>query len=289
MRKLLRRNPSAATGDGFSPDIYREFNLDLRHLSDDQLAAHFAACQHEPRIFGPTKTTAEFLSMRWLRGAGLEVGAGGHPTKIFGATKTLQADVDIGLPDRGEKVDVQVSVDDPVFPSLFKSPFDFSIASHVLEHCDSFIRAVENLIAVVREDGIVYMVLPDIEFLSDQNWISYFDFAHHVQEYENPLLNCGVHDDTYIRARVGGIASTDRFADLPLEYQEMLRAGKIAAEFRFLHHKHNYTFGGWLEMIEETRKFLNRGFEILDSRYGHERKDCHFVLRRKAGHLKIDD
>jgi hypothetical protein len=50
--------------DGFSADVYRACNLDLRDLSDDQLRAHFRANGHEARLFGPTVDTVRFISMR---------------------------------------------------------------------------------------------------------------------------------------------------------------------------------------------------------------------------------
>lgn len=63
----------------FLAEIYRGHSLDLREMNDFELKRHFEVSQHEPRIFALTRTTSEFMSMRWLRGSGLEVGAGAYP------------------------------------------------------------------------------------------------------------------------------------------------------------------------------------------------------------------
>jgi SAM-dependent methyltransferase len=264
----------------FDPAIYRKFSVDLHHLNDEQLRAHFIANPREARIFGRTETTAELLSMRWLRGVGLEVGAGGYPIKTFGSTQILQADVDTELLFGGKTLDVQVSVDDPGFPTSFGRSFDFAVASHVLEHVDGFIRAVQNLVSVVHVTGIVYLILPDIEFLNDARWMSRFEFTHHIDEYYDPMMYAGIHDMEYINGSGAGIDHPNDHAVLSEDYRDMVKTGQISAAYRFLHHKHNYKFGGWVEILEETRRFLGRGFELVESCYGRERADCHFVLRR---------
>ncbi|SRR6266404_54356 len=77
----------------FSPDVYRNYNLDLRHLTDSELREHFQKYPHERRIYG-TSTTVETLSMRWLRGNGVEVGAGAKPTPLLGDARVQMCDCD---------------------------------------------------------------------------------------------------------------------------------------------------------------------------------------------------
>jgi hypothetical protein len=149
---------------GFSPATYRAYNLDLRHMSDAELRAHFAANAQEARIFGPTADTVHFMSMRWLRGRGLEVGAGGSPTPLYGPTTALQADCDSQLVFGGQVLDLSCSIDDPRFVAQAEGRFDFSIASHVLEHADSFVRAVDNLVYLVHQQGVANCVLADTSY-----------------------------------------------------------------------------------------------------------------------------
>ena len=273
--------PVGTSPDGFSADVYRACNLDLRDMSDDQLRAHFATSRHEARLFGPTANTVSFMSMRWLRGRGVEVGAGSAPTPLFGATSALQADCDPHLLFGGRTVDLSGSIDDPGFASQAQGLFDFSIASHVLEHADSFIRAVDNLVTIVKPEGLVYIVLPDIEFLHDRQWLKRFDFEHHAREYEQPLLYAAAHDSAYLAASGAGIDNPNPIASLSDEYRLAVRNGVIPPKYRFIHHKHNYNLAGWIELMLQTRDFLASRFEVVDVRYGHERLDCHFMLKRQ--------
>ncbi len=263
----------------FDAEFYRAHNLDLRDLDSPALAAHFAAHQDERRLFAPTKTTVEALSMRWLRGAGIEIGAGGSPTPLFGNATTMMGDVDDKLAFGGERLDLQGSIDSEAFGASCRAHFDFAIASHVLEHADSFLRALLNLIQITRPGGIVYVVLPDIRFIGDVRWMPFFDFGHHVREFNEPLAYAQQHDDLYREGCGDGIFHSNEIAHLTADYQQAVAEARIPAHLRFLHHKHNYNFDGWLKMMTQAQQFFGNAFEFADVRFGHERQDCHFVLQ----------
>jgi SAM-dependent methyltransferase len=262
----------------FSAAVYRKYNLDLRHLTDRELLEHFQKYPHERRIYGDTSTTVEIISMRWLRGNGVEVGAGANPTPLFGNARAQMSDCDETLAFGGNGIDVKYSVDDPEFSRKNRARYDFAIASHVLEHADSFLRGVENLLLVTRAGGVVYIVLPDINFLLDKNWLPKFDFEHHIAEYQEPLMYAALHDRLYISGSGEGILHPNEVAVLSKEYQAAVLGGQIPTNQRFLHHKHNYGFNDWLEIFQQMQKFFSGRFLFLDVRYGHERSDCHFVL-----------
>lgn len=263
----------------FSPSTYRRFNHDLHHLDDVELSEHLHSHRHELRIYGETSSTVEFLSMRWLRGNGLEIGAGGYPTPMFGSARALQYDCDKNLVFGGMALDFQGSIDDRAFAALHVHEFDFVVASHVLEHVDSFISAIENCCTLVRPGGIVYIILPDIEFLNDKHWLPFCDFAHHVLEYTDSLAYAAMHDRAYIEGTSLDIDNQNQHVLLSPEYRAAVKSGRIPAEQRFMHHKHNYELGGWIDLLQQTRAFLGNRFKVVDLRYGHERLDCHFVLK----------
>lgn len=262
----------------FSPAVYRAYNLDLQHLSDEGLVAHFQRMKSERRIFAETSNTIEFLSMRWLRGEGLEIGAGSTPIPLFGDAKVLQADCDSSLAFGGKSLDLVRSIDDPKFPSGNEGRFCFSVASHVLEHADSFLRALENLMKVTQAGGFVYVVLPDIHFLHDKTWLPYFEFDHHIAEYDDPDRYAKEHDELFLKGCGEAQIPEVGHAKFSSEYRAEVAAGRILPRYRFLQHKHNYRFDGWLDMMSRAQAFLKRGFSFADVRYGHERSDCHFVL-----------
>jgi SAM-dependent methyltransferase len=264
----------------FDKDLYKKFNKDLQNLNDDQLISHYLASQHEARLYGETKSTVEFFSMRWLRGEGLEIGAGRNPTPLFGQTAITYCDIDMDHNFGGSNSKVIISVDAKNFNPSFNQKFDFVVCSHVLEHADSFIRALENLLSIVRGGGIIYLVLPDIDFLHDKNWLPNFDFDHHIDEYENPLAYAEIHDQLYIDTVIDYIdSSNNEHALLTDAYRWAIKQRKIPDSMRFMHHKHNYNLEGWIKTLLKVQNFIGNKFSISDIGYGHERKDIHFILQ----------
>ena len=263
----------------FDVSIYKKYNIDLSNLSDDDALKHFMQYQNEPRIYGATNSTSEALSMRWLRGYGIEFGAGAFPTMLYGSATTIKVDSDPDLLFHGDKVEELLSIDLSDLSHL-ENHFAFSIASHVLEHTDSFLRAFENLILITKNGGYIYIVLPDIRFLHDIEWMQTFSFFHHEEEYVQPLIHSKEHDLNVINSQKNKLDQTvNMHASIPDEFVKGLIAGEIPAEYRFLCHKHNYNFEDWTSLILQAKIFFNNRFSIEDIRYGHERQDCHYVLK----------
>jgi SAM-dependent methyltransferase len=264
----------------FSAAIYKLFNTDLAHLSDVELHDHFEANKHENRIYKLVSSDVEFLSMRWLRGKGLEIGAGSYPTPLFGNASVTHADCDVNLAFGGTEVNYLKSLDAKDFSENHYDEYDFVIASHVLEHCDSFVRAIENLISIVKKNGFVYIVLPNIKFLNDINFIDDFDFQHHIEEYEEPLKYSKLHDKAHISACVDFIEEENPHALISDDYRKAIQCGFIPQTMRFMYHKHNYDFEGWIDLIRNTQKYLGDKSKLVDLRYGHLRNDCHFIIQK---------
>lgn len=261
----------------FSPEIYRRYNFDLSDMTDEELAEHFRLHQHEPRIHAAASSTVEALSMRWLRGDGIEIGAGARPTPLYGNATVLKSDSDRQLTFGGDAIDIQAAIDDPQFAAAHRGRFDFAVASHVLEHADSFLRAVETMLSITRADGIVYIVLPDMNGGRDKDWIPDFDFVHHLDEYRDPLVHAGLHDRLFVEGNA--MRHPENYANAMHVYEQMVASRKVAPNLRFLYHKHSYAFDGWLRLFIAAQDFFAQRFRLVDVRFGHERSDCHFVLK----------
>jgi SAM-dependent methyltransferase len=274
--------------DIFYPEIYRANSLDLAHLDSASLRDHFERAGFaEPRIFGPTSTTSQYLSMKWLRGNGIEIGAGRYPMELFGNAQAINADIDSGALFGTEAIEHRLSIDAPV-PATLAGRFDFVIASHVLEHADGLIQAIQNLIDLARPDGTIYIVVPDIRFLVDAEWMPFFDFAHHVEEYREPGRYNSMHDrlahDHMRRNSATASGGAQLVSGGQVHAGDMLRLLNEGegGESRFMNHQHTYDPDGWLGLFVDIQRFLPRRFTILETRYGMERSDCHFVLRKLA-------
>jgi hypothetical protein len=273
----------------FDPEIYRTHSLDLAGLDEAALRDHFErAGRAEPRVFGRTETTSEYLSMKWLRGQGIEIGAGRYPLALFGDAAAINADIDSGALFGTDAIRHRLSIDDPV-PAALAGRFDFAIASHVLEHADGLIRAICNLLDLVRPEGTVYIVGPDMRFLVDAEWMPYFDFAHHVEEYREHGKYDALHEhlvhEHMRRNRATASAGQQLVSGGQVHGDDILKLldeGE-GGESRFMNHRHTYDPDGWLGLFVDVQRFLAKRFAILETRYGMERYDCHFVLRKLQG------
>lgn len=262
----------------FDVAFYRANSQDLHHLGDRELKRHFEEHGHkERRVFARTDTTIEQMSMRWLRGKGIEVGAGRNPTPLFGDATCVYADVSSDSAFGGNTEHV---LDLDQEPKGQKGAFDFAIAAHVLEHCDSFIRALSNLTSIVKETGVVLVVLPDKRYLHDRFWLPDFEFQHHLDELREPLVHADMHDKQFLSA-FGDDVRNNEHADYSGDIGEAIEAGRMPAGKRFISHKHNYGFADWIQIMERSLEALGSGFRIEDCAYGRERMDCHFVLTRQ--------
>jgi len=262
----------------FDKQIYRSFNPDLVNLSDFELVVHYHLHNYEKRIYGNCSNDVEIFSMRWLRGNGLEIGAGKYPTPLFGNASVTYADCDPELLYGGAKNDFFLDLNK--LDDNLTEKYDFVIASHVLEHVDSFIMSIKNLIKMAKKNGYIYITLPDINFLNDKNFILNYDFDHHIKEYNDPLFYAEEHDSRFtIAMNSHSTNETNYHAEITKEYLIEIQTNTIK-KHRFMHHKHNYSFINWTKLLIETNTFLGDAYEIVDMRFGHLRSDCHYILHK---------
>ena len=119
--------------------------------------------------------TREDLARRYLSGSGIEIGAMDKPLRVPPGVRVIHVDrkdratlvrdegpllaaleIDVR---RVPRVDV---VDDAERLSGFADKsLDFVIANHVVEHLEDPIRALENMVRVLRPGGVVFLTLPD--------------------------------------------------------------------------------------------------------------------------------
>jgi SAM-dependent methyltransferase len=265
----------------FDPEIYRNCNQDLAGLSDEECKAHFLDFgRHERRIFSHVRTAHERLSMRWLRGQGIEIGAGDLPTPLFGEATVVHADTDASLLFGGLSIDLEFSLDDPDLTPT--AAFDFAIASHVLEHLDGLLIGLQNLIEMVRPKGIVYVSVPNREFDFDKYWLPEFPFEHHLEELSDKWAFKAHHDSLIVASFDTALhADSSRFPRVHDDVLlEELRMGRLSEARRFAFHKHSYDFHGWASLFFRAASVIEPRFRVVDAAFGIERHDCNFVLER---------
>ena len=265
----------------FDASIYRQNSLDLQSLSDEELWAHFLQFPDEQRLFGRVGSTSEYVSMRWIRGKGVEVGSGNRPTRLFRGSSVVYVDCDASTVYGGETPSLEVSIESNDFERAI-GQVDFVIASHVLEHAHSILRALRNLLAVTRSDGIVYLVLPDMRFLPDEVWMTSYDFEHHLREWDNPRVHVREHEKAFLASMNPAADDWGIHCDLTEQLKEALLSGTVPENLDYVYHKHTYSLDGWLRLLVNAQEFLGNTFTVEEIRFGTERFDWHFVLRKLA-------
>lgn len=125
--------------------------------------------------------TREDLARRYLSGDGIEIGAMSYPLRLPAGARARYVDrlpkpelltayelaVDIG----GRPLDAIPDnlVDDAETLATFAdASLDFVVANHVLEHLEDPVRALKNLVRVLRPGGILFLTLPNADVTWDK-------------------------------------------------------------------------------------------------------------------------
>jgi SAM-dependent methyltransferase len=117
----------------------------------------------------PSYLTRRRLARRYLRGAGLEIGALDHPLAVPPGVLVTYVDYQTreenlrrypGL-DPARVVEAQIIEDGLSLASVNDASQDFLVANHVLEHAGDPIQAVINWCRVLRPGGILFLAVPN--------------------------------------------------------------------------------------------------------------------------------
>jgi hypothetical protein len=118
---------------------------------------------------GKSLLTRETIARTYLRGEGIEIGALHRPlpvpknARVKYVDRVSRRELANQYPelDPRQMVDVDIVSDGETLDSVADESQDFVIANHFLEHCQNPILAVENMLRVLRLEGIAYLAVPD--------------------------------------------------------------------------------------------------------------------------------
>jgi SAM-dependent methyltransferase len=131
------------------------------------------------------KKVRAFAAYRFIKGSGIEIGALHRPLHVYHRARVRYLD---RLPTSearklhpelaGETfIPIDLIDDGETLATIADGSCDFVIASHVLEHCRNPIGALQNMLRVLRPDGIVFLAVPDKR--------QTFDVSRQVTPYEH--------------------------------------------------------------------------------------------------------
>lgn len=269
----------------FDATAYKSKCQDLRNLDDDQLLTHFKLYGYrERRTYANTNSTIERLSMKYLRGSGMEIGAGDHPTPLFGDAHCQYADIAEDTVFDSAKT-VSKIIFDINRPTPLTQKFDFVIACHVLEHVDSLIVGLSAIGNLLNRDGIAYITLPNLQSDADQFWMPNFGRFHHLIEKYWPSAFRARHEKDFSRG-MSDIDPATGWGPIQQKFPEELRRdilkGKVTPEYRYIYHRHSYNFRDWTALLMHLVKNINPQLSLVDAVAGDERSDCHFVFKNTS-------
>ena len=116
------------------------------------------------------------LSFRYLKGAGIEIGALHGLLLVSNEAKVRYVDR-LDVPelrkhypelDHVEFVPVDVIDDGETLGTFSDNSLDFVIGNHMLEHCENPIGTLRRHFSKIREGGIGYYAVPDKNYTFDQ-------------------------------------------------------------------------------------------------------------------------
>ena len=163
----------------------------------------------------------ESIAGMYIRGHGIEIGALHTPLRIPKSTKVKYVDrmpkYDLGkqYPELNFKalVDVDIIDDGEHLSKIKDTSQDFVIANHFLEHCQNPIGAIGNMLRVLKNNGVLYLSIPDKRYSFDADRPQ-TSIDHILRDYqEGPEWSKEQHFDEWTRyiANIKDAGEADRY------------------------------------------------------------------------------
>jgi len=218
----------------------------------------------------------ELIAKTYIIGDGIEIGALHNPLNVPKSAKVKFVDrmcVDDlrkQYPELGEfnLVNVDIIDDGEVLGTIRNSTQDFVIANHFLEHCQDPIKAIENMLRILRTDGILYLAIPDKRYTFDCDR-PITPIEHLLKDYaESPNWSKRSHFEDWVKY----IDKIKDDADVEVRVNYLMNMG-------YSIHYHVWTQLELFDLIIFINRNLNFKFEIQCA-FANE-IEVVFVLRHK--------
>ncbi len=222
----------------------------------------------------PRKT----LSLKWLKGSGIEIGALHNPLSVYPehaqVTYVDRLDVPalrqhypelastplvpVGIIDDGEKLE-----------AVANDSQNFVIVNHVIEHTEDPIGALNTWFRVVRPGGMVYLGVPDKRYTFDRNRVN-TPWLHMVADHEYGADGTRrQHFEEWVRY-VGQHSEPDVVESMVAALMEQ----------NYSIHFHVWDADSFSDFIVHYRDAYNPGFVMKDFEVCPEHSEIVFVLEK---------
>lgn len=117
------------------------------------------------------------LVKQYIKGNGIEIGALHQPLQVSNKTANVRYVDRLSVPELREHYpeladlnlqNVDIVDNGELLTSFSESSVDFIIANHFLEHTQDPVRTIKRHVEVLRDNGILYLAVPDKRFTFDR-------------------------------------------------------------------------------------------------------------------------
>jgi SAM-dependent methyltransferase len=220
------------------------------------------------------------VSASYIKGEGIEIGGLNYPLVVRDGVKVKYVDripaeeqFDILSELKGQKlVPVDIVDDGETLATIADGSQDFVIANHFIEHTQNVVLTIQNMLRVLRRDGVIFMAIPDKRQTFDHlRAITTTD--HLIRDYElGPAQSEHGHYFDFVKYTDHGLGKSDSEIEKVIEE---LKAKNWSIHFHVWDHQ------AMIDMFCMMKKHFGFAFEIEVARAaqsgGHE---SIFVLRK---------
>lgn len=201
-----------------------------------------------------------FFARSFCAGRGLEIGALHHPLPLPEGARVRYVDrmsedeVRMQYPELNGQPLVHVDIVDngETLSTLPDGREDFVIANQFIEHCQNPVRALVNMLRVLRYDGIVMLAVPDKRFT--------FDKDRPITTNEHILMEC-LHGTE--ATREGHFADVVGLPRHPERKAELEAEMKRLMDMDYSIHYHVWDSDAFLKFLLWTKEYFKLPFELL--------------------------
>jgi SAM-dependent methyltransferase len=208
----------------------------------------------------------------WLKGDGIEIGALHRPLAVPATARVKYVD---RLPEAELRRHYPELADQPFAPvsvlgsaedlsAFADNSLDFVIANHLLEHLEDPIRGLKEFDRVLRQDGVLYLALPDPRVS--------FDKARQLTTVEHLL-------DEHLRGTQTNRRThyLDWAANVDRDPEPAARASRLM-EMDYSIHFHVWKPDTFIEFLVAARKEARLDFEIGEFSPPQHAQDDEFIF-----------
>jgi SAM-dependent methyltransferase len=125
----------------------------------------------EPNLEEEIQRARKAIASRFLKGNGLEVGAGSRPFPVPDDVQVCYGDIrgSASLESYFQNSAIQAGdeIDAQTFAGVDTGSFDFVISAHVIEHLRDPVGSIVEAVRVLKPGGVLVLVVPDLRYTFD--------------------------------------------------------------------------------------------------------------------------